>query len=352
MSRSFARVVLLAVLASGTWAAPTWAQKRGVFPEPTTSAQRGRILLLVDRAERGLSDRVRAELVALGFDVRGSAGEDTPSSREALEDAARAVEAIAALRIRPSRAGVEVWLTDRVTGKTLLREVVLPRAGSQHDDAIVAVRAVELLRASLLELDEAHPARGEVAPNESLRDFVRKPDPRHATPTATLDLSGALVSSPGGIGPAAAVRVGGGYAVSERWRLSLSALMTLLASRLSVPEGTATPTISLFLLGTEGAVLSGSRLELRLRAEAGVHWLHVVGEGEAPSEGRRENAVAAAGALGLAGVVFLGGAVRLRLDGSLGATAPRPVIRMLDREVAYWGRPFTVLALGVEVSLD
>ena len=140
--------------------------------------------------------------------------------------------------------------------------------------------------------------------------------------------------------------------MSERWRLSLSALMTLLASRVSVPEGTATPTMSLFLLGTETAVLSGSSLELRLRAEAGVHWLHVVGAGEEPNQGRRENAIAAAGALGVAGVVHVGGAVRLRLDGSLGATAPRPVIRMLGRDVAYWGRPFTVLALGVEVPLD
>jgi hypothetical protein len=352
MSRSLACVVLMALLAAGTWVAPTWAQKRGVYPEPSASPQRGRILLLVDRSERGLSDRVRAELVALGFDVRSSSGNDTPPTREALEDAARAVGAIAALRIRPSRAGVEVWLTDRVTGKTLLRDVVLPRAGAQHDDAIVAARAVELLRASLLELDEAHPPRGEVEPSDSLRDFVRKTDARQEAPTATLDLSGALVSSPGGIGPAAAVRGGGGYALSERWRLSLSALTTLMASRVSVPDGTAAPSICLFMLGTEAAVLSGSRLELRLRAEGGVHWLHVVGEGEEPNQGRRENAVAAAGAFGVAGVVHLGGAVRLRLDGSLGATAPRPVIRMLGREVASWGRPFTVLALGVEVALD
>ncbi len=48
-----------------------------------------------------------------------------------------------------------VWLADRVTGQVLLREVLMTRdAGqSQTDESMGVARAVELLRASLLELD-------------------------------------------------------------------------------------------------------------------------------------------------------------------------------------------------------
>jgi hypothetical protein len=114
-----------------------------------------------------LSHRVEEQLEALGFDVvvlnppaTGAAG---PAS---LEQAARNVGAIAAVRIVPMAQSVQVWTADPVTGQTVFRELVTP-AGQRPSDASVALGAVELLRASLLELhppEPLHPKEKEAPP--------------------------------------------------------------------------------------------------------------------------------------------------------------------------------------------
>src|ERR1035437_9780285 len=94
--------------------------------------------------------RLRAELGAMGFDLVEMLADDGAPARAALEENARSLGAIAAVRLVPSGGGVEVWIVDRVTGKTVLREIVRPEGPSGEADAMVAMRAVELLRASLL----------------------------------------------------------------------------------------------------------------------------------------------------------------------------------------------------------
>src|SRR5512134_2332583 len=73
--------------------------------------------------ERAIA-RLRAELATLGFEVV----DVTLAAHEgasALDDAARRVNAFAAVHVVPSKGGVEVWVADSATGKTLRREQVI-----------------------------------------------------------------------------------------------------------------------------------------------------------------------------------------------------------------------------------
>ncbi len=94
---------------------------------------------------------------------------------------------------RPSERGVEIWIADRVTGKTVLREMA-DDGGTPDRDAALALRAVELLRASLLEVGLPAPPPGEVPATPEIREKlrVRAPDTPPAPaqrPSPALHLS-------------------------------------------------------------------------------------------------------------------------------------------------------------------
>ena len=76
--------------------------------------------------------------------------------RAALQRIAGEKNAAAAVRLirsEPSdQASVELWIVDRVTGKTTYRELAVRRDGNSGAVIDTAVRTVEALRASLLEL--------------------------------------------------------------------------------------------------------------------------------------------------------------------------------------------------------
>lgn len=94
--------------------------------------------------------RLEAELRANGFDVRVETV-DPGETRRALEDAITRHQAAAAITIRQASASgdrPEVWVRDRLTGKLVVREDDGPAGAPQ----LIAIHAVELLRASLIEL--------------------------------------------------------------------------------------------------------------------------------------------------------------------------------------------------------
>jgi len=109
--------------------------------------------------------RMRGELVAAGFDAEVMElplGADVRASLERLAPPAAAGESTTALVAVVASADpgtAELWVIDRVTGKTVVRRVSAPPAADPTRVAeVLAVRAVELLRASFLELAIAPPA--------------------------------------------------------------------------------------------------------------------------------------------------------------------------------------------------
>ena len=172
-------------------------------------AESGATLVAIVTAEpnSSLTRRVRAELEGLGVDVIVLKPPDEGSpSRAPLEQAARSVGAVAAVRLVASSEGkVEVWVADRVTGKAVVRELDAPESGAS--DAAVAIGSVELLRASLMELHSGEPPHGDAPANEKIQalalalqppedrrawDSARAPEPSSASagsvPSADADI--------------------------------------------------------------------------------------------------------------------------------------------------------------------
>src|SRR5688572_5666371 len=100
--------------------------------------------------------RLRAELGAAGFDVVDVDGEDGDPRTQVEQGDTR--DSFATIVLVPGAGGaaVDVWIADHVTRKTVVRTI---RVAPTDRDAssLVAVRAVELLRASLLETREFSP---------------------------------------------------------------------------------------------------------------------------------------------------------------------------------------------------
>jgi hypothetical protein len=153
-----------------------------------------RIVLVTNHSDMGIVPLLRAELEALGMHVElEDRGPNEIVPRD-LNVVARRHQAVAAVRVLLAAGVVEVWIADRVTGKVVLRDVIEHGAG-KVDQMLVALRAVELLRGSLMELDAPHEPRGDVPPSPALRALVHSVDDRERY---ALGVAGAGMWSEGG----------------------------------------------------------------------------------------------------------------------------------------------------------
>jgi hypothetical protein len=313
------------------------------------------VALVADRADDPITRRLRAELGALGFEVVAGRRERDAPSRASLESIARSSGAVAAIRVVPSPEGVEVWIADRVTGKTVLREVVAGGAGDA-EPAVVAVRAVELLRASLLEIEAPHPPRGEEPAGPQVRALVapaaRAAADRVAPARLTFGIGPAVTASPGGLGGSTSVLA------TLRWwpadRIGVGSFVMFPAGTIRVdgPEGEALVSATVIGAGARWALADRSDTWLpELGAGVSIVTTRMDGLGYTPYIGASDRVTVAApyldGGLGIA----LSPGLRLRVEALGGVATPRPVVRFAGREAATWGRPFAVGALCLEGAL-
>ena len=126
------------------------------LPSAFAQARTGlKVLLIIERTNDPLMARIQAEISAQGLTVVTS-GPTGP-----LENSARQQQAVAAVRALPSRNGVEVWMADATTGRTLTRQMVVDERPEGPDYTLVAMQTAELLRTGLFpkkEKAEAPPA--------------------------------------------------------------------------------------------------------------------------------------------------------------------------------------------------
>jgi hypothetical protein len=96
--------------------------------------------------------RLEAELRAAGFSVVEVERKSSDDPRASVE--ANPKDGFAAIAIVTTDKGAvaDVWVADRVTQKTVVRRIDVARSSSATAPSDLAVRSVELLRASLLEV--------------------------------------------------------------------------------------------------------------------------------------------------------------------------------------------------------
>lgn len=320
----------------------------------SASAQdRPLVALAVDRADDPVAERLRAELGALGFDVETVQAPGLAPSRPLLEATARDRGAIAAMRIVPSRAGVEVWIFDRVTGKTVLREVVTDPDPARPDFETIALRTVELLRASLMEIDAPHPSRGEVRPPPAVRAIGPRRRPPTRGPRTRLALGPTLALSPGGVGPAldllAEVRLAGPESIGA----TIVALVPTLPARVADAEaGSASVLVALLGADLCWRPHGSPRLQPDVGAGAAMVLLHLAGSARSGFVGTTDDTLSV--------LPYVRGGARLGLWRGIGLVAetlmglaiPQPSIRFAGSEVAVWGAPLVAASVGLEVALQ
>jgi hypothetical protein len=336
----------------------------------TAAAGSPRVALVVGEeatSESSVTTQLRAELSAAGFEIVVTQSSNPETSRESLEKIARDTDSFAAIAVVEPEDGlaVDIWVADRVTGKTVLRRI---DAGEDQRQgaAIVALRAVELLRASLLELNLPDRPRGEVGVTPEVRAFVPEPPPRlgPAPPPAPIDrvepgvepkrqrfgvaLGGAAFVAPGGIPLAPAPRLVISWRPLEDWAGALDLSGPALASvegragRASVDQELALGKIQ--LEPTWGDVSPLAAIGV------GAFRLGARGSARAPFEDRSGGALAFALAIGAGARIRVAEHVRLVLDAQAVGLFPKPVVRFAGEQVAATGRPLLLAGVGAEIG--
>lgn len=335
---------------------------------PAASGEPARVVLVrPGAADPSISEaliRIRGELVADGFDVEvlDAAQSATSAPRPTMDDAGQQAgsAALIGLFLAPDGQAAELWVVDPRTHETLVRRIDTRGEAQEHIVEVLAVRAVELLRASLLELlmssqRSAAPVPAAAPPPSNVSQRVPPQAGRSRLYASRrsmwgVELGGGLLASPGGIGPAlllvARLRVAplGPIGPIEA-RLSFAGLGT--TPRVAGPQGSATVQQRFGLV--ELAALPWPELRLRPRFSVGLGALHVAVDGEASWPYRGVHSAQWAFAADAGAGVELGIVRRLDVVAEAHALVahPYPVVRFVETEAARGARPALLGSLSL-----
>ena len=308
--------------------------------------------------------RLRAELVAAGFEVTeiDRQGDD---AREAAEAEPTVEGVFATVAIVPRSGSADIWVADRVTGKTVVRRVEA-RPGTGRDVASIhAVRAVELLPASRHEAlvppprDEAR-AAAVAAPSPEPQAAAPLPadvsawmKARRAPSEPRFGLQAGLgvIHSFDGIGPAFLPVLGLSYRLTPALIAAVRAGGPAFAADLQAPGGTIAVRqgFASLELAYEFS-LSSPTLRPFVVGAVGAYHLDVVGAAAPPYQGESDDLFAVMFAAGPGARLRHGERVALLADVRLLILAPQPVVRAAEQTVATMSRPSLFGQVAIDVA--
>jgi hypothetical protein len=298
--------------------------------------------------------RVRGELTAAGFEVSMLDQDPTLGVRTALETVGRELDPIAAFAIvrAPTDNTAEIWVCDRIAGKSVIQSVRLDAGGTTGESspsAVLAVQAVELLKASLAQYWLASQRRVSRPPAEIGSGGAGAPPPP-AYETAGLGIEAAvgLLENGGGIGPVwqPVVRVSYGGARGWTGRITAAGLGT--DADLRDPDGSARVQQAFGLLELLRSFRAGTRAQPFLSVGAGAYRARVVGVAGGPNfDGSSRDAWSALGVAGGGIVVPVVSHIALIVAAQIGLTVPDNLIRLNGAEAGRTGWPSLFASAGV-----
>ena len=315
------------------------------------------IVLLANHPDATIISSLRGELTTLGMRVLVVQPGDHPITPHELTEAARLEHALAAFRVIVEEGRVEVWLADRVTGKVLLREVLVAKGigQSQTDESTVVARAVELLRASLLELDIDERPKGEVLAPASLPPKLQAPV---APPPPQSALRWGLTTSFTLLWASSRAAYSPGLGVALHWQpiphFGAAARLTLPfdSPAYVAPQGKAqvTPRWASAGLRWTSAEFGRKKFHGSLESGVGLLFINVVGIGATGYSGRSS--------FDTDPVVYFGGDLRYSLSrnialalGVLGGKGFKPSKIVFDTDVIdRYGQWLLMSQAGLEIS--
>ncbi len=317
--------------------------------------------------------RVSGELTAAGFDLRVLPVSRDADPRITVESIGRELDPVAAFAIFPGpplvggASTAEIWVSDRLTGRATVQRLLVDPRDADRGAAVLAVHAVELLKASLAEMwVGGHPRR---ASAEAPAPAAETPGHSSAPPSSPSDVppsvvrayvldgfgiqaSAGLIAHPSGFAlawtPALKLSVGmpQGFAV----RLGLVGAGETL--RISNVAGTARLGQQMATVEFVTAFRAHSRVQPVAALVTGVYRLSVSGTSASPTaptpwtDSRDQSWAFVAGAGGGV-IVGIGDHWAVTVDVQALGFLPRPAVRLGDDEVGQVGRPALVVTAGI-----
>jgi hypothetical protein len=345
-------------------------------------ADRPHVVILGPALDHLAVVRMRGELAMLGIDVDVVV---RARDEDNLPAVARRMGATAVLRVETSPPAIVLWVdpTLATVPSPSAAEVRVTGPAEERDPGLLALRAVEVLRARLLKVplppapeagaaaEPAPPiadagftgALGEgVVPPAPPATAVTEPRasnpprpggdavPTRATRPVGLEVAPAMLVSPGGVPPAFQVRLGAEWDPIPRLGLEVLAFLPVTAGTVSAPEGS----IDLRVMNLGGdlrVVLTDPAAEFSIALGAGASavMLAMTGKAGDPWAGQTGTrwgvAPFAAATLGYR----VHPRFAIRLDALAALVRPEQGLRIAGRSVAMFGEPAVIPSLGVEV---
>ncbi|HVY40812.1 MAG TPA: hypothetical protein VHM31_22890 [Polyangia bacterium] len=342
-------------------------------PCPTSAAPpaapAGRVRLLQSttmspRARRCLT-RLREELMAGGFEVVigefGEGGEalwmvDPPTPQEG---------SLATITLigNPDVEPAELWVVDGVAGgHAAVRRLLIPAGAGTHDDEVVAIRTLEFLRASALELarSAAPPTAGRLpraAPGTSAADTETvvtevSPPPSARPPRLSLELGLGVLASSSALDPAflPLVRLRAHLVSLLEARLTVAGLGT--RPRVTKGQGSATVSNNFGLVELRASFRHGRVVRPAVGVGAGVLLVQVDGEGTPPVyAGLRGHGWAALFDAGAGLTIALGRRFGLAVEAHGQLATPYPTVQFSRDVAARVDRPALLTSLTLVTAL-
>jgi hypothetical protein len=309
-----------------------------------------------DRLMRDASTRLRAELDGAGFEVI-EVDRAPGDSRAQVEAAAGSAGSFATVALNRASFGAfaDVWISDHLTGKTVVRRLEVTEASNAA--AVLAIRALELLRASLLEM--AEPARATepaLAPPADVLHWVEPVLPKStawprdffAGPALGVSVLGLQGMQGLGLALGPSLRVS--YGLGRQWFGRLSLAGPLVGPEPARAEGRASVRQEFAALDL-GFATSARRFAGFGWLGAGVFHLHTAGSAASPFRATRDDVVSFLASGGLGALARLGPRTAVSAELGLLWLLPHPVVVIAGKDAGSAGVPSISFAVGVLVGL-
>ncbi|MBN1654236.1 MAG: hypothetical protein JXA30_10730 [Deltaproteobacteria bacterium] len=305
---------------------------------------------------RDASMRLRAEIKSAGFSVvevdRAPGG---PRSEVERAEGNSRCFATVALHRASLGAFADVWISDRLTGKTVVRRIEV--SGASNAAAVLAIRALELLRASLLEVSE--PPRStepEVRPPPDVMQWMAPILPRRAIGDYDIFAGTALgVSALGlhgtdglGLAVGPSLRISQGFGSRCFARLSLAGPLfgpepTRVEGRATVRQEFAAVDFGLATDARPFGVFGWIGL--------GMYHLHAAGSVSGRYRATTDDVLSFLSNAGIGAMARVESRITLTAEFGILWLVPYPVVVIADNDVGSAGRPSFEMAVGVLVGL-
>jgi hypothetical protein len=294
---------------------------------------------------------LQGELTVQDFEVvvmDTSSGSAAPDDLEHAAEQEQAVAAVSLLRSKDT-ATADIWISDRVTGKISRRTVTT--APGPEGPSVLAVRAVDLLRASLREFGLASKPPADIVGAESpapaqVLDWAA---PQALRPGFELEAGVALQATPYGFRPAYGPSIALGFHPAARLAVRLLFQGPLWGARYAAANASATMVQEQLMAELGFRFWSGGALSFTALGGVGVHHLAVQGTATAPYEPESDAAWTGLAGVGLGAEVRFAPAAAFCLRARSLGVFPRPVVNVGADRVSF-GQPLLQVAGGLDVS--